>query len=150
MMARARRLDVAQAVRDLRATLDALEGGRAGVIGFCIGGALSLLLAAEGRLDACVSCYGRLRWMHDPGVPHPLDEARRIACPTLAVYGRRDASIPVEQAEELLQRLPKASELALYDAGHAFLNDTRPDMYVDAAATLAWPKIYGFLHRTLS
>ena len=40
-------------------------------------------------------------------------------------------------------------ELALYDAGHAFLNDTRPDMHAADQATLAWTKILGFLRRTL-
>src|SRR5713226_2162473 len=46
-MARIARLDIPQAVRDLRAAVQSLEGGKAGSIGFCLGGALSILTAAE-------------------------------------------------------------------------------------------------------
>jgi dienelactone hydrolase len=56
----------------------------------------------------------------------------------------------VADAEALGAVLPAGSELALYDAGHAFLNDTRPDRYAGSQATLAWGKITGFLRRQLS
>jgi carboxymethylenebutenolidase len=148
-MARMRRLDIPQAMRDLGAALDSLGDGKAASIGFCLGGALSLLTAAEGGLSACVDCYGRPRWSHETAAPHAIDAARRIRCPVLAVYGSRDQSIPVAHAEELRAALPPGSELAIYDAGHAFLNDTRPEMYVEGQATLAWGKIIGFLRRTL-
>ncbi len=151
-MARMARLDVPQAVRDLRAALDQVEGGKPAVIGFCLGGALALLAAAEGEVSACVDCYGRPRWLHKDA-RHPVDAieaCRRISCPVLAIYGRRDQGIAVADAEAMGAALPKGSELALYDAGHAFLNDTRPDMYVADQATLAWGKIVGFLRRTVS
>jgi len=151
-MARIGRLDVPQAVSDLRSALDQLQGGKAAVIGFCLGGALSLLVAAEGGLAACVDCYGRPRWSRKDAL-HPVDAidvAPRISCPVLAVYGRRDEGIPVSDAEALGAALPAGSELALYDAGHAFLNDTRPDRYASGQATLAWGKITGFLRRHLS
>lgn len=149
-MARIGRLDIQQAVRDLRAALDALGGeGKKAAIGFCLGGALALLAAAEGGLSACVACYGRPRWAQRTVAPNPIDAARRIDCPVLGVYGTRDPGIPVAQAEELRAALPEGSELALYDAGHAFLNDTRPDMYVAGQATLAWSRITGFLRRQL-
>jgi len=149
-MARIRRLDIPQAVRDLRLALDSLQGGPAGSIGFCLGGALSILTAAEGGLAACVDCYGRPRWMVETPAPHAIDAARRIRCPVLGIYGKRDSGIPVEAAEELRAALPQGSELVFYDAGHAFLNDTRPDRYDANAATLAWPKIIGFLRRNLA
>jgi carboxymethylenebutenolidase len=151
-MARIGRLGVPQAVSDLRSALDPLQGGKAAVIGFCLGGALSLLTAAEGGLSACVDCYGRPRWARKDAL-HPLDAVdatRRISCPVLAVYGRRDEGIPVPEAEALAAGLPPGSELALYDAAHAFLNDTRPDRYAEGEATLAWGKIIGFLRRHLS
>jgi carboxymethylenebutenolidase len=151
-MARIGRLSVPQAVADLRSALDTLQGGNTAVIGFCLGGALSLLTAAEGGLSACVDCYGRPRWARNDAL-HPvnaIDAAAKISCPVLAVYGKRDEGIEVRDAEALGATLPPGSELALYDAGHAFLNDTRPDRYVPGQATLAWGKITGFLRRHLS
>lgn len=148
-MARIGRLDIPLAVRDLHTGLDALGTGKAASIGFCLGGALSLLAAAEGGLDACVDCYGRPRWSHPTPAPHVIDAAPKTPCPVLAIYGRSDKGIPAAQAEELGRALPAGSELALYEAGHAFLNDTRPEMYVESQATLAWAKITGFLRRTL-
>jgi carboxymethylenebutenolidase len=151
-MARIGRLDVPQAVADLRSALEQMEGGKTAAIGFCLGGALSLLAAAEGRLSACVDCYGRPRWGRADAL-HPvnaIDAAKRISCPVLAVYGRRDEGISLADAEALGALLPAGSELALYDAGHAFLNDTRQDRHAPEQATLAWAKITGFLRRHLS
>ena len=149
LMLRMRRLDLAQAVRDLRTGLDALAPGKAASIGFCLGGALSLLAAAEGGLDACVDCYGRPRWTLPGTAPNAIAVAGRIQCPVLGVYGSRDAGIPLTEVEALRAALPASAELALYDAGHAFLNDTRPEVHVQSQATLAWAKIVGFLRRTL-
>ena len=149
MMGRIQRLDIPQAVRDLHTGLDALGSGKAGSIGFCLGGALSLLAAAEGGFDACVDCYGRPRWPRPTPAPHAIDAARKTRCPVLGIYGRADKGISVDDAEELGRAFPAGSELALYAAGHAFLNDTRPELYVESQATLAWAKIIGFLRRTL-
>jgi carboxymethylenebutenolidase len=150
MMARMRRLDIAQAVRDLRTALESLGARNQAVIGFCMGGALSILTAAEGGVAACVDCYGRPRWGHTQSAPHAIDAAPRVRCAVLGIYGKRDQGIPVAQAEELRAALPEGSEFNFYEAGHAFLNDTRPDMYVEEQATLAWSKILGFLRRHLT
>ena len=149
-MARIGRLDIPQAVRDLLAALEQLPApGKAGAVGFCLGGALSILAAAEGGLDACVDCYGRPRWMQATKAPNAIDALDRIRAPVLAIYGQRDPGIPVEEAENLRPRLPPRSELVFYQAGHAFLNDTRPEMYVADQAVLAWAKMVGFLRREL-
>jgi carboxymethylenebutenolidase len=148
-MGRIQRLDIPQAVRDLRGALQSLEGDGGAVIGFCLGGSLAILAAAEGGLRACVDCYGRPRWRHTTPAPDAIAAARRARCPVLGIYGRRDAGITVADAEELQAALPEGSEMAFYDAGHAFLNDKRPDMYLADQATLAWSKILGFLRRHL-
>lgn len=148
-MSRIGRLDTAQAVRDLRTGLDTLAPGKAASIGFCLGGMLSLLVAAEGGLDACVDCYGRPRWMAPGTAPNPIDVAGSIQCPVLGVFGNRDPAIPLPEVEALRVALAGRAEIALYEAGHAFLNDTRPELYVEGQATLAWAKITGFLRRNL-
>lgn len=153
LVARVARTDFTRAVEDLWEGLRELgHEGRAGAIGFCMGGTLALLLAAEGGVQAAVSCYGRVLFAGlDPLRPeHPIEAATRIRCPTLGIYGAKDPSIPVADVTALARVLPEGSEVALFDAGHAFLNDTRPDMYVEEAATLAWAKVEGFLNRLLT
>lgn len=155
-LARIGRTSYPQAVRDLRAALDHAEVSREKLasIGFCMGGSLSLLLAADGRrLDAAVSCYGRLHHAALDGAlrpEHALDAVARIRCPVLGVYGKNDSSIPAAEAEALRGAVPPGSDVHLYDAGHAFLNDTRPELHAPDQATLAWAKIVGFLRRTLA
>ena len=42
-------------------------------------------------------------------------------------------------------------EVILYpEAGHAFMNDSRPAMYREAAAQDAWPKLVAFLREKLA
>jgi carboxymethylenebutenolidase len=147
LLARMGRLSIPMAVADLRLALAQLDGGPAGVIGFCLGGSLALLAAAEGGLGACVDCYGRIRLPNAPR--QPIDLAGGLSCPVLAVYATRDAGIPVADAEALRKALPEGSELSLHDAEHGFLNDTRPDVHAPDQAALAWPKIIGFLRRKL-
>jgi carboxymethylenebutenolidase len=38
-------------------------------------------------------------------------------------------------------------ELFLYDAKHAFMNDTRPEVHDPAAAKLAWSRAMAFLKK---
>jgi carboxymethylenebutenolidase len=152
LMARTQRLDWMRAVEDLRSGLRELgHEGKAGVVGFCMGGTLALLLAAEGGLDAAVSCYGRVRFQELGKLRprHPIELAPQIRCPVLGVYAKKDASIPVADALALEKVLPQGSEVALFDADHAFLNSTRPDRYDELQATLAWAKIEGFFNRVL-
>jgi carboxymethylenebutenolidase len=84
----------------------------------------------------------------------PLDAIRDLSCPLLGLYGAEDALIPVADVEELKRRLAQtrhAHEVRLYPgAGHAFLNDTRPDAYRPEAAADAWSRLVPFLRSTLS
>jgi pimeloyl-ACP methyl ester carboxylesterase len=66
---------------------------------------------------------------------HPLitreditDRLDHIACPTLVIHGEADASIPVERAQVLVDRIPNAEPLVLIPgAGHA-ANLTHPEV----------------------
>src|SRR5262245_60669355 len=58
-----KRLDFPQAIKDLALALAHLRGlpevkGKAGCIGFCLGGTLAYMLAAASDVDAAVSYYG--------------------------------------------------------------------------------------------
>lgn len=127
--------------------LDAVAPSRVGALGFCLGGQLALYAATAHPdvIDAVVDFYG----VFNPRVPVDLSALR---APVLAHFGKTDRSIPVERAEGLLAEIGARGvpvEGYLYDAGHAFFNDSRPVVYDEAAAQLAWMRTLDFLQRTL-
>lgn len=135
-------------------------GGRdVGVLGFCMGGQYALLAACACRgLSACVAFYGMLAYEKglDPAKKPraPLEALVDLSCPVLGLYGAEDALIPVSDVRRLeagLARAPYPSQVVLYPgAGHAFMNDTRPDAYRPEAARDAWRRMVGFLRRHLA
>jgi len=138
----------------------ARQGGdprrRIGVTGFCLGGQHALLAGCKiGGLSACVSFYGMLRYAQPSALKpeSPLDLARELSCPLLGLYGADDALIPtrdVSEFERLLQEAGKEFELKVYDgAGHAFMNETRPDAYRPQIAADAWRRAVDFLRGRL-
>jgi len=148
LRARVERLSWLGAIDDLRAGAALLRerGSRKiGTIGFCVGGMLALLYSAD-PIDAAVDCYGRLE---HPA--QPLEAVRRGRCPVLGIHGSRDTGIPLTDAQALRRALAArpGSEVHVYDAGHGFLNDHRPEHHDSEQAALAWAKIEGFLLRNL-
>lgn len=143
----------------------ASRGRRVGVVGFCMGGSYALLAACGGRgIAASVPFYGLLS--HEHGLLHdpagldparkprsPLEAARGLSCPLLAFFGADDPYVPVADVRELERRLaggPHPAEVVVVEgAGHAFMNDTRPDAYRPEAARAAWTRTVAFLHRHL-
>ncbi len=128
---------------------------RIGAIGFCIGGALAMMLASStSSLAAVVNCYGRVLYPRTSDLKprHPVDYVERLGCPLLGVFGQDDDLIPPAHIERLRQALKAAEkefELIVYPhAGHAFLNEDRPT-YRPEAAREAWSAIDQFLDRRL-
>ena len=116
-------------------------------------------------LSASVPFYGLLSHQHgplfdeaglDPALkPHePLDVVSNLTCPTLAFFGDQDEFIPdgdVAQLRERAAGLDQSLEAIVYPgAGHAFMNDTRPDAYRPDDAADAWAKMVAFLHERLA
>jgi carboxymethylenebutenolidase len=134
-------------------------GGRAvGITGFCMGGQYALLGACSCRgLSAAVVFYGMLAYAEglDPAKKprSPLDAVVDLGCPLLGLFGADDPLIPVFQVEELGSRLAKTGrpcEVKVYPgAGHAFMNDTRPEMHRPAVAQDAWERMVGFFREKL-
>ena len=80
--------DVAQGVVDAAAALDHVSGlpevfGGVGVMGFCLGGSLAYLLAAQATPAVVVSFYGS-------SVPDNLDLLDQISCPLQFHFGGSD------------------------------------------------------------
>lgn len=147
--------DLAASVRWL-ATRPEVSADAVGITGFCMGGQYALMAACTvPGLAACVSWYGMLRYAeHDAVKPaSPLDLATDLACPYLGLFGEEDAIIPLADVDELraiLAREGKRFDVVTYPgAGHAFFNDTRPDMYRASAADDAWERALLFFRRHL-
>jgi len=94
------------------------------VAGYCWGGAATWLAACrcEG-VAAASSFYGRR-------IVELLGETPR--CPIILHFGRRDSTIPSATVEAIAAAYPEIP-IHLYDAGHGFVSDRRPDHDSDSA-----------------
>jgi carboxymethylenebutenolidase len=139
--------DVAAAVVYLRSA----EGGapeRTYTIGFCLGGRISLLqAAADPQLNGVIGLYGSLAREHRSGLPSPVEEAARFACPVLAIFGGADQAILPEARDAFDAALDDARirhRFVVYDgAPHSFFDRNAAD-YADASDA-AWREILDFL-----
>ena len=124
----------------------ATDGGRVGCIGFCMGGQLALSAGARNdRIAAVVDCYG----VH-PNVEVDFSNMRAAL---LGVFAENDDFVPPERARQLEADVRSAGGRAhcnvYVGVSHAFLNETRPDVYDAATAADAWNDILPFLHTEL-
>jgi carboxymethylenebutenolidase len=145
--------DMAQAVQALQ-ELAGTDPERVGVVGFCMGGRLAFLHAANNpELRAAVVFHGGNILVAREGLPSPFEQARNIRAPLLGLFGADDANpspSDVQKIDAELTRLGKAHEFKSYEgAGHAFLNFTRPAVFREAQAKEAWAKCLAWLDRYL-
>jgi carboxymethylenebutenolidase len=113
-------------------------------IGFCFGGGMSVNLACEIPLAACVVFYGNN--------PDPVDRVQNIAGPILGIYGAEDQRINshLDELVRSMAQFKKDFEMRIYPgAGHAFFNDTSPTTYREKPAQQAWEQVLLFFQRTL-
>ena len=142
----------AQVMADLDGALKwaAANGGdvsKAGITGFCWGGRITWLYAAQGPVKAGVAWYGRLVGGATDLTPkHPVDLAATMKAPVLGLYGAADPGIPLDTVEKMKSALAagtpaaKASQFVVYpDAPHAFHADYRPS-YRQAPAEDGWKR----------
>jgi carboxymethylenebutenolidase len=141
-------LNIAEAGRELRAAARSLlarpevTSKTVAAVGFCMGGQLALFAACAhpDLVGAAVDFYG----IH-PNV-HP--DVTKLSGPVLAHFGKNDLSIPAAQVNAMVQKAQAAGKtfrVHWYDAGHAFFNDTRPQVFSKANADLAWTRTLQFL-----
>jgi carboxymethylenebutenolidase len=119
-----------------------------GIVGFCAGGRVTFLTSVRRALGAGVGFYGGgIVTGRFPQFPPLIAEVGALQTPWMGIFGDEDASIPVEDVEQLRAALADArvpSEIVRYEhAGHGFHCDHRPDFRPEEAAdawarTLAW------------
>lgn len=132
--------DLAGAVAHL-----ARAGAKVGVMGFCMGGALTVAAAARlPGIDAAVCFYGV--------PPRELADPARIAIPFQGHFATRDDWCTPAVAQELetaMRAAGRQPDIHHYEADHAFFNAARPEVHDAAAAELAWRRSLAFLHQHL-
>ena len=159
-------LDDIAVAGDFLAERPETRGHRIGVLGFCMGGMYALMAACQfPRFAAGVPFYGLLSHAHgilnhesglDPARKprEPLAMASELRCPLLAFFGDQDEFVPMSDVRRLESELARARAPAevvvVPGAGHAFMNDTRPDAYRPEAAAAAWSRTTEFLREQLS
>ncbi len=142
-------LDRRQAVVDISNAVGLLQrqapGTKVAVLGFCMGGALTLAAAArDERIAAAVPFYGI--------PPDEGTDVTKIRCPVLGHFANIDDWCTPERVNALEKKLKGANvpvELHRYDAGHAFFNETRAEVYSPQNAELAWKRSVEFLRAKL-
>ena len=132
------------------------DASKVAVTGFCWGGRITWLYAAQGPVKAGVAWYGRLVGTPNELMPNnPIDLAANLRAPMLGLYGEKDGGIPLDTLDKMKAALAtgnaasKASQFVVYpDAPHAFHADYRPSYRKEAAEDgfkrcLAWFKANG-------
>lgn len=135
--------EIAAAAQHLRS--NARFNGKVGVLGFCMGGALTLAAARYVDGLACgVAFYG---------IPQvPIEEFAKVKTPLQAHFAKKDDWAKPEKAEEIRKKVLAGGgtmELYVYDAGHAFMRDGDPSHFDAEASKVAWARTLEFLKKHL-
>lgn len=132
--------DVRGAVQHLKA-----GGGKVAVMGFCMGGALTVIAGVKiPEVDAAVPFYG---------IP-PMEAAdpAKTHVPIQGHFANTDDWCTPEAVNGLEQALKSSGvthEIYRYDGEHGFFNEQRPDVYNAAATKQSWDRMMTFLKRHL-
>lgn len=146
-------LELRRAAAELSGAVDELVARsghpKVGVIGFCMGGGLALVLGAtrSDAVGATIACYGVHPWVE----LHPDLDA--LSGPVQIHCADHDGFFTPEAADDLAARLEglgKVVDLHHYvDADHAFFNEDRPEVYRRGDAELLLGRSIGFLTASL-
>lgn len=136
-------------IPDLQAWVAALrrrtevDGHKVGAIGYCLGGRLAYLAAAQTGVDAAVAYYGG-------GIHNQLALVPQINCPMLFHYAGQDDNIPlaaVQAVREAFADMP--AQVLEYPGTHHGFNCWARSSYNPPAAALALGRSLQFLAEEL-
>jgi carboxymethylenebutenolidase len=132
--------------QDLRGATRHLQAGsgKVAVMGFCMGGALTIAaLAHIPELAAGVCFYGI--------PPKDFADPASIKAPFQGHFANQDdwcTPAAVNDLEAAMKAAGQSPEIYRYDAAHAFFNE-RSAAYNIACANQAWERMAGFLEKRL-
>ncbi len=149
-----------QLLEDLRAVESFLQDqsnvvrDSIGIVGFCVGGRISYLAAANlEHLSAAVDFYGGRCFVPFGESPTPFDQTQDIRVPLLGLFGEDDQNPSPEDVarmREELERCAKDFEFHSYaGAGHGFNCEERPT-YRREASLDAWARTLDWFERYLA
>lgn len=156
---RRERLRGVTVIQDVNATVDFLKGHRGvdgerlAIVGFCMGGRVSYLMAAANASFKAAAAYygGNIMSPWGEGAS-PFDRSAEIHCPLIGLFGEEDANpspADMRKIDAELTRLGKAHEFHSYPgANHAFMN-RRGNRYHAEADRDSWPKTLAFFEKHL-
>ncbi len=107
------KFDQDQGIKDIEATIRAArarlpEGGKVGVVGYCLGGRLAYMTAARTDTDASVGYYA-------VGIPGLLGEKHAIARPLALHIAVADHFVTPEQQKAMHEGLDDEPRVTLWD-----------------------------------
>jgi carboxymethylenebutenolidase len=107
------RFDQDQGVKDLEATIRAArarlgDGGKVGVVGYCLGGRLAYMVAARTDANASVGYYA-------VGLPGLLGEKHAIANPLMLHIAGADHFVGPDQQQAMHEGLDNEPRVTLHD-----------------------------------
>jgi carboxymethylenebutenolidase len=148
-------LNMGEAARDMGGAIDFLLArddvttATVGVTGFCMGGGLALLLAAQrpDAVSACVPYYGLIPW------PDAEPDWSKVNASILGHFAELDAFFGPEQVralEEQLRAHGKQVELIVHPGvDHAFFNDHRDEVHDPETSKRTFDQSVQFLRNTI-
>lgn len=145
---------------DMNATFAHMRGlkevavGPVGIVGFCMGGRVSYLMAtANSEIKACTVFYGGNILKQWGSLPSPYDRTRDIGCPVIGFFGNEDTNPSPDDVNKIdaeLTRLDKPHEFHRYNgAGHAFQNFLDAARYRERPARGSWSEMLAFFAQHL-
>ncbi len=130
-----------QTLLDLSAALAVVRhAGRVGMVGYCWGGKMTYVSAAELPL-ACAVCY------YGGSIAQSLD--KKPKCPVMFHFGEDDSHIPLSDVEKIRAANPQGIFHVYAGAGHGFNCDQRSS-YNPQAAALARERTLAFFTEHVS
>ncbi|HMJ77958.1 MAG TPA: dienelactone hydrolase family protein, partial [Iamia sp.] len=135
-------LNLQQAAKDMSGAVDEVASragsDRVGVTGFCMGGGLALVLAAErpAAFSICVPWYGLIPW------EHAQPDWSNVQAKVRGIFAEQDGFFGPDKARQLEADLIAAdvdAQIRIFaGVDHAFFNDTRPEVHDPEVSAQAW------------
>ncbi|MFT4101245.1 MAG: dienelactone hydrolase family protein [Burkholderiaceae bacterium] len=123
----------------------AASGSKVGVMGFCMGGALTIAAAVHVPEVAAAVCFYGIP-------PAELADPANIKIPFQAHFANQDdwcTPAAADALEKAMKGAGLAPEIYRYDAAHGFFNERRGDVYNASLADQAWQRMQAFLQGKL-